>query len=262
MKQDRYNQDLINNLRDALNIFSVRNRNKFIFLLLYQITIIVSTLNVRDEDLLLPESRVQLPVIGMGLSVQIFILIAPLVLVLLHINMLSHMSIYMERIASWRRIPYKHKHKLEQLVPTLFDLFIIVRGEWKRECLIAFIYTLLLALPTLVLALILYRFADYQNFLLSWYHFILLAIAVIASCLHIQGLNILSKFMWLNKSIVLLTFGLALIYTALLTLVVFKDLAPIIKSERLDILARAYNAAHRYAIDYVPRITVPNLRNL
>ena len=165
--------------KQALDASAPRLRNLFIFVQVFLLYVVVSIFGVDDRDLLDPNSTVKVPLLNIGLPTFYFFLLAPVLVALLHINLLLHHQAYQDKLRHWR--DGAPKAQLDQLAPNFFDIAFLAQDLWQRQLVRASLWLLLYFWPPAALCLALFWFADYQNPWITLEHFALLIISYGAS---------------------------------------------------------------------------------
>ena len=180
-RQQRRQQDdqLAIERKQALDASAPRLRNLFIFVQVFLLYVVVSIFGVDDRDLLDPNSTVKVPLLNIGLPTFYFFLLAPVLIALLHINLLLHHQAYQDKLRHWR--DGAPKAQLDQLAPNFFDIAFLAQDRWQRQLVRASLWFLLYFWPPAALCLALFWFADYQNPWITLEHFALLIISYGAS---------------------------------------------------------------------------------
>ena len=180
-RQQRRQQDdqLAAERKQALDASAPRLRNLFIFVQVFLLYVVVSIFGVDDRDLLDPNSTVKVPLLNIGLPTFYFFLLAPVLVALLHINLLLHHQAYQDKLRHWR--DGTPKAQLDQLAPNFFDIAFLAQDRWQRQLVRASLWFLLYFWPPAALCLALFWFADYQNPWVTLEHFVLLIIGYSAS---------------------------------------------------------------------------------
>ena len=180
-RQQRRQQDeqLATERKQALDASAPRLRNLFIFVQVFLLYVVVSIFGVDDRDLLDPNSTVKVPLLNIGLPTFYFFLLAPVLVALLHINLILHHQAYQDKLRHWR--DGAPKAQLDQLAPNFFDIAFLAQDRWQRQLVRASLWFLLYFWPPAALCLALFWFADYQNPWVTLEHFVLLIVSYGAS---------------------------------------------------------------------------------
>ena len=122
---------------------------------------------------------VPLPLLNISVPTFYFFLLAPVLVVLLHINLLLHHQAYQDKLRHWR--DGSPKAQLDQLAPNFFDIAFLAQDRWQRQLVRASLWLLLYFWPPVTICLALFWFTDYQNPWVTLEHFILLIVSCCAS---------------------------------------------------------------------------------
>ena len=174
-QQRQQDDQLATERKQALDASAPRLRNLFIFVQVFLLYVVVSILGVDDRDLLNPNSTVKVPLLNIGLPTFYFFLLAPVLIALLHINLLLHHRAYQDKLRHWR--DGAPKAQLDQLAPNFFDIAFLTQDRWQRQLVRASLWFLLYFWPPAALCLALFWFANYQNPWVTLEYFALLAIS-------------------------------------------------------------------------------------
>ena len=180
-RQQRRQQDdqLATERKQALDASAPRLRNLFIFVQVFLLYVVVSIFGVDDRDLLDPGSMVPLPLLNISVPTFYFFLLAPVLVALLHTNLLLHHQAYQDKLRHWR--DGAPKAQLDQLAPNFFDIAFLAQDRWQRQLVRASLWFLLYFWPPAALCIALFWFTDYQNPWITLEHFALLIISYGAS---------------------------------------------------------------------------------
>ena len=179
IERKQQDEQLATERKQALDASAPRLRNLFIFVQVFLLYVVVSIFGVDDRDLLDPNSTVKVPLLNIGLPTFYFFLLAPVLVALLHINLLLHHQAYQDKLRHWR--DGAPKAQLDQLAPNFFDIAFLAQDRWQRQLVRASLWFLLYFWPPAALCLALFWFADYQNPWVTLEHFALLIISYGAS---------------------------------------------------------------------------------
>ena len=179
IERKQQDEQLATERKQALDASAPRLRNLFIFVQVFLLYVVVSIFGVDDRDLLNPNSTIKVPLLNIGLPTFYFFLLAPVLITLLHINLLLHHQAYQDKLRHWR--DGAPKAQLDQLAPNFFDIAFLAQDRWQRQLVRASLWFLLYFWPPATLCLALFWFADYQNPWITLEHFALLIISYGAS---------------------------------------------------------------------------------
>ena len=170
-------------LKEILDQSSMRNRTLFIavlFLLIYIPFIVWST---TDLDLFLPDSKIELPLLNIPVSLVGFYFMVPIILWALHFNLLFNLKRHQLKLTQWHQ---SNPGKSERwLLPFLFNYISILGSSSPDSRLLRFILSVLIyVLPPGILLWIQIRFSAYQNIEMSGFHFVVFCLDIVILTLY------------------------------------------------------------------------------
>ncbi len=150
---------------------SDKNRNAFITFLAFQIYLLVIVIGTTDKDLLIPDSQIQLPLVNFSVPLFGFYIIAPLLLLVFHWNLLFNLNLHSKKLFSWLNSS-KKQDASRMLRPFLFNaLAHIDSRHWQYHVLRFVLLFLLVFSPLAILVFIQWRFSDYHSLGMTGWHF-------------------------------------------------------------------------------------------
>lgn len=164
-------------IKEKLNNSSVYNRNYIIFFLSFITYIFLTTLSIKDIQLLFPFLGVNLPILNINLSIDTFIVIAPLLVTLFYINILLNLSKHIELIEIYKVLIKKNNLSTFNIypnIPFMVDYAFLHNSSIFKKVT----YIFVLIYPIIVLSIILIKFFAYQNFIYTFIHFILFLFSI------------------------------------------------------------------------------------
>ena len=186
-----------------------RIRHLFFFFLASLIYVLTLVLSTTDKMLLLANEGLKLPIVDLNVPLIGFYVVIPLFVIAIHIHLLINLESHQDKLMKWQRtwngaIPRENIHLL------LFNLSSLDKENplklWVNLASnIFYIY-----LGSLALAIIFWRFADYQNGYISMWHlfWLLLDIYFVVKIKQTfaknSPTNIEPKSKWYSKSMWLL----------------------------------------------------------
>ena len=133
-----------------LNVSANKNNTWFIFFLTFTFSILMATNSTTDLALLLPERGVKMPLINVNLDTLDFFLLAPVLLLLLHLNILFNHHKHLEKLHT-----YKNDINADSLDPLLYNFALKIGNHTPLGLMINWIlWGLLYLLPLLVFLII------------------------------------------------------------------------------------------------------------
>jgi len=180
-------QEVKDGISAALEKSSEVNRTLGISFALVLVYITVNVFNTTDRMLLMDDSIFSIPVINISLSTTAFYVLAPILLVLLHFNLLFNQEKHCETLIKWRELHPEADDVL--LHPYLINY--LGRGKnLMMKGILWFIvnFTVNLA-PLVILFFIQYRYADVYDIWLTGLHALTLFLDGIIIYTHTSGIN-------------------------------------------------------------------------
>ncbi len=188
-------QDL-GEIREILDASAKKNNNLLIFFLTFGLYISISTLGTTDAALLLPKQGFKMPLIDFELDLLNFFRLAPLLLLLLHINLLFGHHKHLEKLHT-----YKNKIDINSIDPSLYGFAFLMGNHGFSGRIINFIlWILLYILPLLVFLLIYIRFADYHDGSITLLHLSIIILDLIFIISSIIYNDIFYKSSYVDRS--------------------------------------------------------------
>ncbi len=172
-------------IRDLLNLSATKNNNMLIFFFSFGLYVFISVINTSDIALLLPRHSFKMPFIDFELGLLHFYVLAPLLLLLLHFNLLFNHYKSLEKLNK-----YKNKIDLTTINPSLYG-FAFAKGNigWEGFMINLILYILLYFLPLVVFTTTYIRFSDYHHLFITPLHLLILImdlIFILSSILHVH----------------------------------------------------------------------------
>ena len=175
MKTKTKNSFTDENIRDLLNNSANKTNNNLIFFFSFGLYVFISVINTTDIALLLPRHSFKMPFIDFELGLLHFYVLAPLLLLLLHFNLLFNHYENLDKLDE-----YKNRIDLNTLNPSLYG-FAFTKEKWNAEGFFINIvlYLLLYILPLIIFTTIYIRFADYHHEIITRLHLIFIILDLI-----------------------------------------------------------------------------------
>ena len=166
----------------SLELSSSKNNKLFVVFYLLTVYIFVSVLGTTDKMLLLPTDTFKMPLIGFDLNIIYFYVLAPLILLILHFNLLFHYHEHLKRLDA-----YKEKFAIETVDSSMYNYVYISlkNGSKKGSAMRVLLWMLIYLFPLLVLVSIFQRFADYHHEVITSLHLLIIWIDIILICIYI-----------------------------------------------------------------------------
>ncbi len=149
-----------------------RNRNFFFIWIAFAIYVIVTTTATTDLQLLLPNSTVTLPTVGVQLPLLGYFLVTPWLVLILHFNLLQNLDTHAHKLEQWARSYPDQQPPRVLLQAFIFDFAMLERDalfytitRWSARLLC---YTL----GPITIGILLWRFTDYQDVFFTLIHMV------------------------------------------------------------------------------------------
>jgi len=191
----------------SLEQSSVKNNQLLIIFYLSTLYILVSVLNTTDLMLLLPTDTFKMPLIGFELNLVYFYVLAPIILILLHFNILFNYHEHLEKLHH-----HKGKFTLETIDSSMYNyVYVALKDGSKTGSIVRMILWLLIYFfPLLVFVIIFQRFADYHHQMITALHLFILLVDVFLICYYVYENAHYHKFTWLSSlfSLLIISIGI------------------------------------------------------
>lgn len=202
-------------LLEALNTSSAQNRNLQLGFITFLFYIAITALQT-NHAMLLKNSDVKLPVLNIDIPLFSFYLIAPMLVVILHLDFLLNIREHMRKLDTWvtvsKDINADKRVKAEFVFPFLFNHERLYKNEILSFLPRLFNLATAYFLPIITLILVQYKFLPYHSLRMTIMHSVLIAIDV--GCLlrlwaQIKGGD--AKFPLLHYSFVIIILAIVII---------------------------------------------------
>ncbi|RLA76626.1 MAG: hypothetical protein DRG78_18685 [Epsilonproteobacteria bacterium] len=166
----------------SLELSSNKNNKLLVIFYLSTLYIFVSVLNTTDLMLLLPVDTFKMPLIGFELDLIYFYVLAPLILILLHFNILFNYHEHLRKLDA-----YKGEFTIETIDSSMYNYVYISlkHGLRKGKVIKVVLWLLVYLFPLLVFVAIYQRFADYHHQGITLLHLIIILIDIILICFYL-----------------------------------------------------------------------------
>jgi len=174
---------------------SVKNNKLLIIFYLSTLYILVSVLNTSDLMLLLPTDTFKMPLIGFELNLIYFYVLAPIVLMLLHFNILFNYREHLEKLNA-----YKGTLTLETIDSSMYNyVYASLKDGSSTGSIVRIVLWLLIYLfPLLVFVAIFQRFADFHHQIITVLHLVILIVDIFLICYYLYENSHYHKSTWLS----------------------------------------------------------------
>jgi uncharacterized protein YjbI with pentapeptide repeats len=172
-KDERKHAEELARLDKIVENSSEKNRNFFIAylgLLIYVQAIIFST---TDLQLLVSTDGLKLPLVDLTVPLVGFYFVVPIFVIALHFNFLQNLESHHYKLMRWQELHTGGVVPRQYLFPFLFN-FAILEQDGQFQWLVKFANRLLCYnLAPITLGLLLIRFSDRQDFMVTAWHYLL-----------------------------------------------------------------------------------------
>jgi len=145
--------------KKEIDASSSTNRNLFISFYVFGLYVLISTIGTTDLMLLLPKNSFKMPLIDFELDLIKFYVLAPVLLLVLHFNVLFNHHMHLKKLHA-----YRNRTDPDTFASSLYDFtFALKNRDFKGKALSRFLEILLYLLPLLLFFYIYVRFADYHD---------------------------------------------------------------------------------------------------
>lgn len=162
-------------------------RNQLLFFTLFCSYSLLSILGTTDKMMFM-ELPVKMPLLNIELPLLSFFSVMPLFLIALQFNLLYIFSAYREFLITTQK---QYPMTIHSLPIGIYEGALLKQDRFNRSVRFA-IGFLLYVFPVLVLTAFWFRFADYQSFVISAWHFIAIIFAALLS-FYFRGIMYLKK---------------------------------------------------------------------
>ncbi len=168
----------------SLELSSSKNNKLFIVFYLFTLYIFVSVLGTTDLMLLLPTDTFKMPLIGFDLNTIYFYVLAPVILLILHFNLLFHYHEHLKRLDA-----YRGKFEIETIDSSMYNYVYIAlkNGSKKGSAMRVLLWLLIYLFPLLVFVSIYQRFADFHHEVITTLHLVIIWIDIVLICAYIYA---------------------------------------------------------------------------
>ncbi|OJJ16676.1 hypothetical protein BKI52_32735 [marine bacterium AO1-C] len=153
----------------AFNNSSVENAKSTLYYLVFMFYLLLIVVSTSDAMILIPSSTVKLPVLGVPLPLWEFYLIVPLLVIMLHFNLLYNLIQHSKKVHCYQQI----ENDPDGL--TVFPLvvnFVLANKKTPNGLFLKFVmWTLVFAFPPVLLCFIQWQFSAYHSASMTTWHF-------------------------------------------------------------------------------------------
>ena len=136
--------------------------------------ILISVLGTTDLMLLLPEHMFKMPLINFDLNLIAFYILAPIMLFMLHFNILFNYNMYLKKIDLHHK-----KINMNTLDPSIYGYaYTMISRGFDGFLINLFLWIWIYIIPLTVLIFIYLRFSDYHNNAITIFHFVMVLLDI------------------------------------------------------------------------------------
>jgi Pentapeptide repeats (8 copies) len=140
-----------------------RNRQFFFIWIAFALYVIVTTVATSDLQLLLPNSTVTLPALGIQLPLIGFFLVTPWLVLILHFNLLQNLDSHGNKLMQWANTYPNQTPPRTALPAFLFDFAMLEQGGVFTKLTQIATQLVCYAAGPITIGILLWRFSDYQS---------------------------------------------------------------------------------------------------
>lgn len=160
-------------LKDALDKSSSHNARLLLLFLLFLVYALVTVATTTDLQLLIPDSKVRLPIVGVELPLFGFYIVAPVLIVIFHFNLLFNLLQHSTKLHEWSK--KRNDGNKVLLYPFMFNYLIQYKEKNIQYYLLrASIWIMIYLSSLLILLFIQLKFSAYHSLLMTFYHSMLI----------------------------------------------------------------------------------------
>jgi len=165
-------EDKSEKIKGALDESSKHNSRLMLSFLAFELYIAITVILTSDVQLLIPGSNAKLPIINVEIPLFGFFIVAPLLIVIFHFNLLFNLVQHYKKLDEWVKST-DSKDKL-LLPPYIFNFVILFKERSINYYIFKFIIWSIYLSPLLILFYIQRRFSSYHNLYMTLIHLILI----------------------------------------------------------------------------------------
>jgi len=175
-------------IHDALEKSTARNSRQLLSFVLIQLYLLITVAATTDLMLLLPDSKVTLPLLNVDLPLFGFYIVAPALIVIFHFHYLINLLQHARKLKAWDEAKSYQQNVL--LPGFIFNFSILFKKITVNYRLLRFLQAAILCFfPLLLLLFIQIRFADYHSVPMTSWHFALVVVDFIVLLIYWYRIN-------------------------------------------------------------------------
>jgi len=164
-------------LQDTVRASTGRHVRQLTTLIVTFLYLLITVAATTDLQLLLPDSRVSLPIVDVKIPLFGFFIVAPLLALIVHFNVLLNLLDHARKLKSWRSVA--SEEQLTMMPGAIVNYPYVFPKRTFNYWLVRLLQVLMLCFgPLLVLLFVQIRFADYHDIWMTAWHLFLIALDV------------------------------------------------------------------------------------
>ncbi len=164
-------------LHESLRESSARLSRSLLTFVLALLYLLITVAATTDLQLLLPDSRVKLPILGVDLPLFGFFIVAPALVLVLHFSFLLHLLHHVEKLKAWDKAASDEQ---KVLIPSFILNYTHSLMQLRHHKLMRALQVVILVLSPLLLLLYMQLcFADYHSVPMTAWHFVVISLDII-----------------------------------------------------------------------------------
>ncbi|VEN74539.1 membrane hypothetical protein [Candidatus Desulfarcum epimagneticum] len=163
-------------IKSLLDSSTEKTRHFFLTFLMANLYMLITAASTTHEQLLIPESRVTLPVVNFEIPLFGFYILAPPLIAAIHFNLLFSLAQHVKKLLAWSARVSRDEVRL-LLSPFIFNFFVRFRpGQPHYYLILGLIYITTYFFPLALLLAIQLKFSPFHSFPMTlWHSFVFFA---------------------------------------------------------------------------------------
>ena len=173
-----HSKQQIDFLKEALDKSSSHNSRLLLLLLLFLVYALVTVATTTDLQLLIPDSKVRLPIVDVELPLFEFYIVSPILIVIFHFNMLFNLLQHSKKLYEWDKNSEDGDRLL--IYPFIFNFLVSFKkkDDENDDPLKRIMQMVIYVFPPSILLYIQVTFSAYHSLGMTFFHFFL----IVADC--------------------------------------------------------------------------------
>ena len=169
--KNKYNEEL-----SLVAQSSSANRVYFISYIAFLVYLLIIVASTTDYQLLIPKSQIRLPFVDTNVTLLLFYLVAPIMILAGHFNLLQNLDSHHHKLNKWSKSFYNQQVPRNLIQPFLYDFFVLEKDSKFYRYIRVFSSIVFIYLAPISLIAFLVRFGNYQSIWITSFHFIILCL--------------------------------------------------------------------------------------